>query len=880
MKEVHPPKFGVWLLSKIYDQYLFEAVSGDLHETFIDRVDQHGAFIARLHYYKDVLLSFRNLDLRRRTIYDSPNTIPMIKTALIISFRSLMKRKSYSLLNITGLALSLAFAFLLMFYVRDQYAYDEGYAFADRIYRVNVDCNMNGKRDVYCNAPQPIARALKNDYPEVSEVARVVGFGNLEVHKGILKNAENKITSKELFVADPSVFKILDREFIEGNATVALSEPNSIVISESLAVKLFNTIHVLGKTLELPEESKLLKVTGIMKDNAFNTHLPTEAVISFDTFKEWESDWWYGAHVYTYVLLNEANNIALLQSKMPAFFNKHMKKTFDEFNGTASILLQPIKEVYLSEELVWEPYPHGSSVNVFILSIVAFLLIGFAIINYVNLSTARAAERAAEVGIRKVLGSSRLHIWMQFMGEALLLSFFAGIVSITLAALLLPYYNPLTDLHLTLPQLFSWQNIGQLILFVVSIGFLAGIIPAFYLSSLPSLSVLKGKFFSSARGEILRKGLVTSQYIIATVLIFSIMVVFQQTSYIKNKDIGFDKENLLSVHVPTDTVVRNHTSVFVEEIKKSSGVMHASRSPQGMHRKANSFTPTLQNEDGTTFQMGADVLPVDFDFLNTIGAKLLTGRSFDRNRPTDGETTMLINEAAMKKFGWTKNPLAGKMVAFTSRKKDQVDMRVIGVVKDFHLGASYQEVHPQIFLLAERGDNLYVRLPKGNVFETMDKIKAAWSKTFPGHEFEYEFVDQSLNSLYKKEEKFVTLLTTFSVLTLFITSLGIIGLISFTTELKKKEIAIRKVLGSSLRSILGLLSKKFVFLLALANLIALPIAYYLINLWLADFAYHITIDGWPFVISVIVSLVFTFTSILYHTVKAALADPVEALKYE
>ena len=806
----------------------------------------------------------------------------MFSNLLLISLRSLAKRKFYSLLNISGLAVSISFAFLLWMYVNDQNSYDRHYKNANRIYRINASLNMNGKQDIYSNGPRPVASLFKSDFPEVEETVRIKGVGGLEMHTGLFVLDDKKIQSKEAFVVDSTVFNIFEREFVAGNPRKALTEPNSLVLTETLSMNIFGTTESLGKTVDLRTEGKFLKVTGIIKDDNRKTHLPMSAFVSWTTFPRPEDiTQWYGAHVYTYMLLREGSDIQDLRKKVPAFFTKYMKAEFDKFNGTADLLFQPLKDIHLTPEFVWEAYRHGSKSNVVALTLVMAFLLVFACINYINLATARATERASEVGIRKTLGSSKRALMAQFLNESMLLAIFSGAIALLMSWLLLPFFSQLTGFYSTDITVFDTQHISMLFITTLGIGLLAGIYPAFYLSSLNAMQSLKGKFSGSKRGEVLRKILVTSQYFIAATLIASILFVWEQTSFIKNKDIGYNKNNLLSVIAPDDTTVLNHLGTFAEKVKTSSHVLGATLSYFQLNKEANHFTPTLENADGTTFQMGADFIVIDPDFIKTLDADLVQGRSFNASSEAD-EKTFMINEAAMHKFGWTKNTLANRFRSWSASEGDGDQLELIGVVKDFNLGVSYHSVNPMIifFNKEEGGSTVFIRLRPESTLAGMSAIRQMWQETFPGQQPEITFINQSLNALYSKEEKFLDLLATFSGIILFIASLGIIGLISFTTVLKKKEIAIRKVLGSPVQSIIVLLSKRFVVLLVVANALAVPVTYYLVSQWLNNFTYRISFHPWPFAIAILLCVFFTTVSLLYHTAIAATANPVDALRNE
>lgn len=865
-----PPKFGRWLLKKIFSNQYFDEISGDLEELYHERRETKGRFIAGLYYFKDVLFSVRNVSLRRPSV--NPG---MIRNLVTITFRSLKKRLSYSILNIAGLAASITFALLLWLYVADQTSYDKHYALSDRIYRVNLETNMNGKQDIYSNSPQPVAAALKATYPQIDQTVRIA----LTEHRGTFEYNNKKIRSENFIVADSTVLQLFNRNFVEGDPSTALNHPSSVVISVSMAQSLFGSLDVLGKVIQLKEYSKDLKVTGVIGDDPHRTHFPFDVVVPWNTFPEFQSDKWYGWHTYMYVLLNKENDVAGLDAQMPAFYERYMKKTFDEFNGKGRIFFQPLNDIYLDSELLWEPHPHGSRTNILALATVALLLIAFAIINYVNLATAQAADRAAEVSIRKTMGSSRRLLWAQFLSESVALSFTSSVLAIGLAWLTLPYFNQLSGIELETYDFFNLLDLKWILLFTIGLGLMAGLFPAFYLSSSPTLGALKGKFAMSPVGEILRRTLVTSQYFIAALLISCILFVYNQVTFIKNKEMGFQRENLINVKVSQDSVVNNHIDVFANDIRNSSSVLSTSLAYVQLHGESDSFTPTLQNEDGSTFQMGCDNMWVDADFIPTIGAEIVTGRNFDKLIPTDVDESVLINEAAVKKFGWDKNPLGGKFAGFSPN--DPLTLNIVGIVKDFHLGVSYEQIKPTIIFFSHGGErSLYVRITGHDVSGTIEMMNDAWSKHFPGYEFEYSFVDSDLDALYNRDDNFLSLLASLCGVIIFIASLGIVGLISYTTQLRKKEIAIRKVLGSSLGNIVSILTKKFLVLVIVANVLAVPVTWYLVTWWLSNFAYRIELDPFAFLIPLVICLVFTGLSIFYHTGRAALANPINSLKCE
>lgn len=807
----------------------------------------------------------------------------MNKNFLFTSLRSFKKRKLYTAINIIGLSASITFSYLLWLYTNNELSYDSNYESADMVFRVNADFNMNGKRDIYSNAPRPIGPTLLKDFPEVESQLRIRGLGGLSQHTATLDYNERKVTSTKIFIADSSYFEVFSQTFLMGDAEQALKEVNSIVITESLAKKIFGDENPMGRTVKhIGYRPTSLKVTGVIKDSDAQTHLPVEALVSWVTFPySREMTQWYGAHVYTYIKLKEGTSISSVQRKVPEFVDTHMKETFEELNGTANLIFQNIQDIHLADPYVWEPYPQGSKTNVKVLQFVMIFLLVFACINYVNMATANSSERAPEVGIRKTLGAPKKLLVAQFLTESVLLAIFSAISALLLSFLFLNVFNNLTDVQLT------WRNLTEpgalAVLFLVSfvIGLLAGIYPALYLSSIGITKTLKGKFATGKDGDFLRKVLVTVQYSIAATLITGIFLVFNQIHFIKTKDIGYDKENILVIDVPRDSVVIAKSKSFSDELKNRSDIQGTAFSNYTLDEEANQFTPTLRNLEGGTFSKGADLIVVDHDFINTIGITIVEGRNFRNSSEADEEQSIIVNEAAVESFGWTKDPLKGGMRAGTNDEGVPQFMNVVGVVKDFNLGVSYAEINPLIIFYNSRGGrSIYVKLSSDDIFTSLKEIETLWTSFFPSHEMGYHFVDQDLERLYRREDKFLGLLSFFSITIAIIASLGLIGLISYLTRVKRKEIAIRKVLGSSIKDVMMLLSKRFLWLLLIANSLSIPITYYLITIWLSNFSSRAELSIWPFVFSFLIALVFTAFALAYHIKKAAYENPIHSIKYE
>ncbi len=796
-----------------------------------------------------------------------------------VAFRNLAKRKIYSMLNGLGLALSIAISYLLWLYVQNQYSYDQHFKHADRIYRVGLEYGDDNK--VYDSFGDiPVAATLKADYEEVETATCLRRIGQ----QVTLTNQKRYITSGDIFASDPYFFGVFDAEFIAGSQETALLQPNSIVISESYALRLFDSTNVVGNIIQWSGERapNNIKITGVIKDVNKHSHLPLKALVSFSSYySEAELTDWARRKAYTYIKLNGANDIEALKDKIPFFIEKYLSKRSIKTGQSIGLSFQPLTAIYLDPERLWEPYPHGNRANVQIVSLVILLLLLIACINYINLATALGIERAKEVGIKKTLGSSQFQLFAQFMLEAILLALLAGLLALLLSLSLLPFYTDITDIPMDLPTFFGIQNIVAILLISIIIGCLAGTYPAIYLSSLMPNLTLIDKFKGNDEGIWLRKLLITLQYAISSILIIGILIINAQTTYITSKDIGYSKENLIQVAVPDDHTTVANIRPFLDEVRTHASVKGASISEYDLHTYREQGDLPITNHEGLTTNVELQSFWAGRDFVKTIGATITRGKGFDQSLD-EGNRFFLINEAAVKAYGWENHETELRW-RYINNNGETIEWKSIGVVSDFILGASHQKQKPMIILFDNKSrssSNLFLAIEKGGIMKSIDQIKESWMSYFPDHPFEFQFVEDNLNALYHQEEKFLSFLSILCFVIIFITSLGIIGLISFTTEMRRKEIAIRKVNGAHRKVIVLLLSKQFVLLLLIANMIATPIGYYFIKQWLANFEQRVDLTIWPSVLSIFICLIFTVLALLYHTMRAARENPIHALRYE
>ncbi|MCE7995403.1 MAG: FtsX-like permease family protein [Roseivirga sp.] len=808
-----------------------------------------------------------------------PSLLSKLPMHFKIGIRNLNKRRIYSMLNVSGLAISICASFLIWLYVQEQRSYDQHFEDAERIYRVIFDVDYEDVKAAQADVGQPVGPTLKADYPEVTEVARLRRIGATNT----LASPDNSIESTDFFVADDQFFKVFSVELSSGNPETVLSQPNTVVISEELAMKFFGRTDVVGNTLKYSglRPPMDVMITGVMTNLDKHTHLPFQALISYGTyFLESDLSNWLRKS-YTYVMLNEQNNIESLRAKIPDFNRKYLDQVFEKINARGNLLFQPLTSIYLDDDYLGEPYPHGNRGNLKILTAVMVFLLIMACINYVNLATARSVDRAVEVGLRKTLGSSRLSLFSQFMSEAVLLALFSGILAIIISLPLLPYYREITGSGLDVQGFLVLENIGVILLVSISIGLLSGFYPSVYLTSFTPKTILKGRFSSSKKGAALRKILIISQYVLSSILITWILTVTAQIKYMKNKEVGFDKEGLIELTIPDDQTAMKNIDVFIRRVNALPYVRAAAKTKEDLSTYYPSGAQRMEGPDGLPVNTNMSAISVGYDFISAIGASIVKGRGFDRTVPD--ERAVMINEAAAKEYGWEGRELEVKYLGLDREGKVTGKWKVAGVVSDFKFGESYVEKGPMIIYLDNRTipeSNLLIGLDSEHLETTLLEIIPIWEELFDIFPFEIQLIKEKLDAIYWREQTFLNLLTTVCIIVVFITSLGIIGLISFTTEIRKKELALRKVVGASLKTIMGLLSRQFVILLIVASLIAIPLGYYITDQWLMNFQLHINFSIWPFLLTLGCCLIFTVLALSYHAFQAAKANPVEALRSE
>ncbi len=796
----------------------------------------------------------------------------MLKNYLKIAFRNLVKSKAFSFINIAGLAIGLSGFILISLYLRQELSYDEFNKKGDRIYRpVEIQRPTGVPVQNVAVTMGPLAAALKNDFPEIDEAGRIMPAPTFYCSVG-----EKGFYENEIVYADPQILSIFTIPFIEGDPAQSLSEPNTILLTKSVAEKYFGSEDPVGKmfTINQIRGKSDMKITGVIKDYPENSHLHFSTMVSLSTLTgqlPWLKNWGTNT-LATYVLLKKGVDKAQLESKFPAFIDKYHKGD-ESYNF--SLYLQPLKNIHLySDDIVYQTfnYNQGSIVKVYTFSTIAIFILLIACINFMNLSTARSAKRTKEVGIRKVLGSSRANLIMQFMGEAIIIALFAFVLAALITEFAFPYFKQIFNIKLDFLLSDNILFILEMLAVTIIAGIIAGLYPAIYLSKAQPAQSLKN-FKSRFGGAFLRKTLVVTQFSIALVLIVSSGIVMDQMNYVRNKNLGFNKEQLLYVPIRGKSE-RDKVELLKNNLLQNNKIAGASAVSGPVGASGSQGTEAIAGDKAQNLMMRKSY--VDYDYFKTMQLNIVDGRAFSRDYPTDSSNAVIINQTAVKKFGW-KNPI-GKQF------KDEPNRTVIGVVKDYNFTSVHAEIEPQIIRIAKENslniDNLLIRVKPGSLSETINYIENTWNKVNEGKPFEYTFVDDYFNNIYKSDLNTEKLFNTFAFLAILIACLGLFGLASFTAEQKTKEIGVRKVLGSSVSGIVYLLSKEFIKWVFISCVIAFPVAYLLMNDWLDNFAYRTGINVFVFIAAASLIILIALLTVSYQAVKAALANPIKSLRYE
>jgi len=806
----------------------------------------------------------------------------MYKNYFKVAIRNLMRNKFYSILNISGLAIGIACCLLIVLFVTDELSYDKHYEKSDQIYRLTMSGKLNGSTFDLAVVGPAVGQALVDDYPEVLEFGRFRQRG-----APFLRNGDNVFKEENFIWADHSILNIFDIELIQGNPDEALINPQSLVMSETAAKKYFGDDSPVGKTIEYGSQRTDYTVTGVYKDMPKNQHFNFDVLGSIVTLDEARQTIWLSMNFQTYVVLAEDADVSAMATTYPDLLKKYvgpevkqfMNLDWDEMGDSGSDMafgIQPISEIHLNSDLQGELDANGDIKYVYIFSAIALFILLIACINFMNLATARSAHRAKEVGVRKVLGSLKGQLVNQFLAESILISFMSFILAVGLAYLALPSFNDLSNKNLVIPFT-SPLFLGSIVVGAVFVGVLAGSYPAFFLSAFKPVKVLKGSIAGGMKSGALRNVLVVIQFCTSIFLVIGTLVILNQMSYIQNKNLGFDRDQVVIIN--DAYLARNNVQALKTQIETFPEVKSVSVS---------GFLPTPSNNNMNVFINGLvptqdnQVLmsnwTVDYEYLETMGMELVTGRNFSREFPTDS-MGIIINEAAAKEFGW-EDPIGQTIGNFVDLQGTIEGLKVVGVVKDFHFQTLKDKIGPLCMELGNSAGLMNVKVNTQDYAGLIAKLEGAWSDLAPNQPFEVSFLDERFNRMYDAEQRLGKIFGLFAGLAILIACLGLFGLASYTAENRIKEVGIRKVLGANVAQIVYLLSKDMGRLVLIAFVIGAPLAWYFMNDWLSGFQYRTSISWVVFALTAVGSILIAILTMSYQSFRAAKANPVRSLRSE
>ncbi|WP_425390852.1 ABC transporter permease [Ekhidna sp.] len=812
----------------------------------------------------------------------------MLKNYFNVALRNLFKHKFYSLINILGLSVGLTCFLMISLYVVDELSYDTFHSDADRIYRMDFSGTINGSEFITALASAPAGPTMPVEFPEVEEATRLRGTGNWIIKE---KNTEDAFNEDAVVFADKNFFTFWDFNLTSGNPETCLERPNTLVISESLATKIFGNEDPVGRIVVLDNNDDW-EVTGVYEDMPSNSHFSFEMLLSMESREEAKSTMWMSFNFNTYLKLQEGYNPKDLEAKFPGLIEKYIGPEIQNFMGAsleefyqsgndAGFYLFPLLDIHLKSDKLGELTVNGDMKYVLIFTAIAMFILILACINFMNLSTARSAGRAKEVGVRKVMGAYKSQLRKQFLTEAFLITFISILIAYSLSFLLLDQFNELADKAMNFSGLLSPAFLLIMVGVLIIVGFLAGSYPAFFLSKFRPVEVLKGKLNLGLKGGGLRSTLVVLQFCVSIIMIIGTAIVFQQLSYIQNKKLGYSKDHILMIHDPwlMDDKAESYKNEALQHSNILSGTM-SSFLPVNTANNNNAWFPGSNATKSETYIFHE--YRVDHDYMETLGIEIKNGRSFSKDFPSDS-LAVVINETAMHRLGWTEEEAVGKTLSTFDGGQDTtytVSYKVIGIVKDFHFTSLKEQIEPLIFELGRSRGFVSFKVSSENILATIGFLEDKWNEFAPSQPFAYSFLDERFNEMYENEQKLGKIFGVFAFLAIFIACLGLYGLAAFTAEQRRKEIGVRKVLGASIASIITLLSKEFLKLVGIAFVIAAPIAYIFMNKWLQDFENRTNINLMVFILAGIVALVIAWVTMSFQSWNAARVNPARSLKDE
>ena len=800
----------------------------------------------------------------------------MLKNYLKVALRNLGKNRGYAAINILGLAMGLMVSILVFLYVIDETSYEKHITDYQDIYRIGIKANMMGQS---LDAPiscSPMAQSLRTDFADVVTATRMQPVRQ-EI---MLRHEDNKIYIQKGARADSIFFQVFDYEFVHGDPKTALKEDNAMVMTEETARKFFGDENPMGKLVNYDDRKDYI-IRGVIKEHQGNSHFQIDFFIAENEIMPF----WISNNHYTYAKLHKGVDPDEFKTVMSDKFltyispnvEQYLKITIEEFlaqGNTFEYDMQPIASIHLHSHRDWEIQQNGNVVYIYVFIAIALLVLLIAGINFMNLSTARSAKRAKEVGIRKVSGASRSMLISQFLMESVIQSIIALFLAFIMVELFLPGFNNVMDTNLSLFNDHFWITLGFALTITILYGLFSGSYPAFFLSAFQPVTVLKGDMSKTKGGSLFRKSLVVVQFTASIILIIGMVIIFQQISFMHTKNLGFSGDQVLVVPIQTDKVTENFRT-YKKEFEKIPNVLNVSRAAFYPGDAPNN---TMFEFEGREEQIPMWNMNVDYDFFETLNLELVEGRMFDRELDHDTIPAFILNETALEKFN-IQNPLEQRLAGFFGPDQRRYG-KVVGIVKDFHIEGFNQPIKPMVLVLSNNLWFASFKIAPENMNETIASIETQWNEIEPSHPFRYTFLDESFGALFKQQENFGKMFLYLTILAIIISCMGLYGLASYTAEQRTKEIGIRKVLGASVPQLMNMLTRDFIKLVLIANIFAWPITLLLAREWLSNFSYQIDLPFMPFLLASIAAVVIALVTVSYQAYMAATSDPVRALKYE
>jgi putative ABC transport system permease protein len=819
----------------------------------------------------------------------------MLKNYIITAWRNITKDKFYTFLNITGLAIGLIATFFIFLYIIDELNYDKSHVNYARIYRLESHFVINGKDDYFAVTQIPLAPTLKDEYPEIEEYVRLAPVGTM-----FMKYGEREFQEDSIYFADSTIFKVFTHPFIAGDPATALSRPYSMVLTETQALKYFGQDNPIGKSVKTLEGANY-EITGVIKDLPGNLHMRFDGLISAATFREQvgaerfndrSAGAFWNVGIYSYIMLKEGADIQSILDKSTAFYDKYMKSLGDQINGSFTLMAKPLARIHHYSSDLGYDQPGGNIKYVYVFALVAILILVIACINYMNLATARSARRSKETGMRKIAGAQRQLLIRQFIIESLVIAFFSTILALIIGRIMLPYFNMIANKTLSFSLLLSPLILFSIASLTILVGFFSGSYPAFYLSSFDPVKVIKGQNDTKGGNGLLRKVLVVFQFTISVMMITGTFIVSSQLNYMQNGDLGFNKTDLMVMEM-RDTTFKKSLESFKQELLKNPDIKGVAFSNGNPGYNMGIQVMRIEGDSGAMVERAINNYFIDYNYLDLMGIELIAGRNYNQSMPSDLSKAFIINETAARKFGWV-DTLGGPVKNYESAlgKRFQYgynpdgsfqrDGQIVGVVKDFHYGSMRNPIDPIVLLITDNNQIKFyanIRLNSQNKQKSIsyiDQVRTQFKDQYP---FQYKFIDENLRNFYQGEKRIGMLAKTFALLTIIIAALGLLGLSSFLTQSRTREIGIRKISGASPNSIVMMFTREFSVWIILSNIIAAPVALIVLNKWLQSFTYKTEIHFWIFLLGLVISLLVALLTVSLRVLRAASLNPSEAVRY-